>query len=226
MKDGLRLVPCCSFSPVEARHVITERAGVMTIPSGRSYTLLFGTGGTVGVRASGAEVKLRPNEALVIEPRGTGRLHVRHPGGAELYLVRFRWKETQAGSPRRLIEVPPHGTVSRPARLTHLLRMYTEKARHRGTSRTMLYHLLTLALWEIAHAARQGPAERPDQSLESIASRVDAFIAAHYHEQIGTPSIAHELRYNPGYLERAYRQERRISIRDALHARRIREARA
>jgi AraC-like DNA-binding protein len=226
VRDGLRLAFSCTFSSVEARHVITERAGTMTIPSGRSFTLLFCTGGTVAVRASGTEAKLRPNEALVIEPEGTGSLRVRHPGGAELYLVRFRWKGQQTGAPQRLIEVPRHGTVARPARLTHILRMYTEKARHRGTSRAMLYHLLALALWEISCPAGQAHVRQPVQSLESIASRVDAFIAAHYHEQIGTPEIARELRYNPGYLERVYRQERRISIRDSLHARRIREARA
>jgi YesN/AraC family two-component response regulator len=55
---------------------------------------------------------------------------------------------------------------------------------------------------------------------------VDAFIAAHYHETLSTPDIAAELRYNPDYLERAYRQERRMSIREAIHARRINEARA
>ncbi len=72
----------------------------------------------------------------------------------------------------------------------------------------------------------QGGANAREDGLESIASRVDAYIAAHYHEPIGTPDIAQELHYNPDYLERAYRSERRVSIREAIHVRRLREARA
>ncbi len=55
---------------------------------------------------------------------------------------------------------------------------------------------------------------------------MDVFIAAHYHEPLGTPDVARELHYNPDYLERAYHLERRMSIREAIHARRIKEARA
>jgi two-component system response regulator YesN len=69
-------------------------------------------------------------------------------------------------------------------------------------------------------------ADEREAGLESIASRVDAYIAAHYHQPIGTTDIARELRYNPDYLERAFRMERHTSIREAVHARRIKEARA
>jgi YesN/AraC family two-component response regulator len=68
--------------------------------------------------------------------------------------------------------------------------------------------------------------DESEAGRESIASRVDAYVAAHYHEPIGTTDIARELRYNPDYLERSFRLERRMSIREAVHARRIKEARA
>jgi len=96
-----------------------------------------------------------------------------------------------------------------------------------GTSTLILHHILVLALCELARSSRDGmlvPAREP--GLASIASRVDASIAAHYHETLSTPDIAAELRYNPDYLERAYRQERGMSIREAIHTRRINEARA
>jgi AraC-like DNA-binding protein len=86
---------------------------------------------------------------------------------------------------------------------------------------------MVLALCELARSSHveEGAAAR-EAGRESIASRVDAFIAAHYHEPVATPDIARELHYNADYLERAFRMERRMSIREAVHARRIKEARA
>jgi AraC-like DNA-binding protein len=94
-------------------------------------------------------------------------------------------------------------------------------------SRAILHHLVVLVLCELARSSRVGEtAEEKEAGLESIASRVDAYIAAHYHEPMGTPDIAHELHYNPDYLERAYRMERRKAIGEAIRIRRINEARA
>jgi AraC-like DNA-binding protein len=228
MRDGLRLVFGAGFSSVEACHQVAERSGKRTFPSGRSYSLIFSASGGLIVSTANAEIRLRAHDALVLEPRGSGAVSLRYSRGSELYLIRFRWDQWAGGHPRETIYVPMHTAVVRPARLTHVLRMYTERGKRRGASRSVLYHLLTLALAELARSSTEGIAAMPQQEpcRESIASRVDAFVAAHYHERIGTPEIAAELRYNPGYLEHAYRLERRMSIRDALHARRMREARA
>jgi YesN/AraC family two-component response regulator len=103
----------------------------------------------------------------------------------------------------------------------------TDEVRRPLPSRAVLHHLLVLALCEMALSAHVlDGAEEREAGRESIASRVDAYIAAHYHEPISTTDIARELRYNPDYLERAFRMERRMSIREAVHERRIKEARA
>ena len=242
MQDGLRLDFVRPFDPVEASHVLVEHPGTRVINPGGSVCLIFNAHGVLVVEDGGVERELQANAAFLLEPHGSGALRLTNRGETDFYLLRFRWAHGPGVHTGRVLQVPTHATVLRPARLTHLLRMYIEKAKGtgaapqnppparntaHGTSMLVLHHLLVLALCELARSSQDGmvvPAREP--GLANIASRVDAFIAAHYHESISTPDIAAELRYNPDYLERAYRQERGISIREAIHARRINEARA
>ena len=257
MTDGLRLDFIRPFEPVEATHVVAEHPGSRAIRPGSSVCLIFCVHGGLAVGDGRVERELKPNEALLRAPRRSGPVRLTNRGETDFYLLRFRWRQIEETQDERVLQVPPYATVLRPARLTHLLRMYIEKAKDESAStagapmrnsssapmrnpssapmrnpssapmRLMLHHLLVLALCELARSSQDGmlkPAREP--GLANIASRVDAFIAAHYHESISTPDIAAELRYNPDYLERAYRQERSMSIREAIHTRRINEARA
>lgn len=142
---------------------------------------------------------------------------------SEYYVVRFG---TGGGStrPDLGIESPTLCAVRRPDRLTYLLRRYLMLSR--GDRRYLqMSGLLVLILRELALSEISlecGP--HGEKVAETIASRIDAYIAAHFRERIGTPAIAAEMHYNPGYLERAYRRQRNLSIRDAIHLRRLREA--
>jgi AraC-like DNA-binding protein len=261
MGDGLKLDFIRPFEPVEASHVVAEHPGSRVVRPGSSVCLIFSVHGGLVVQDGRAELELQENAALLLAHRGAGTITLTNRCEADFYLLRFRWTQKAGAAAGQALQVPSHVTVLRPGRLTHLLRMYIEKAKGettgpnppstgvpvRGIPRTsmrnppstsmrnppstsmrlMLHHLLVLALCELARSSQEGipmPAREP--GLANIASRVDAFIAAHYHETLSTPDIAAELRYNPDYLERAYRQERRMSIREAIHARRINEARA
>ena len=227
MEDGLRLDFVRPFEPVEASHVLAERPGTRVIRQGGSVCLVFSAHGGLVVEDGRTAWELQANAALLLEPCASGPVRIVNRAESDFYVLRFRWAHTgvQHG---QVLQLPAHATVLRPARLTHLLGMYVEKAKGQGPAVALiLHHLLVLALCELARSSQDGmliPAREP--GLASIASRVDAFIAAHYHETISTPDIAAELRYNPDYLERSYRQERGISIREAIHTRRINEARA
>ena len=237
MQDGLRLEFIRPFEPVEASHILAEHPGTRVIRPGSSVCLIFNVHGGLVVEDGRVERELQPNVALLLEPCGSSPVRLTNRAETDFYLLRFRWAPTGAHT-AQVLQVPSHATVLRPARLTHLLRMYIEKAKRESTSvappnqpntssALILHHLLVLALCELARSSQDGmlmPAREP--GLASIASRVDAFVAAHYHETISTPDIAADLRYNPDYLERAYRQERGMSIREAIHTRRINEARA
>lgn len=225
MDEGLRLGCPAAFESVEADHFAVDRSGSVPLRVGRETVLLFNVHGTLDVRRDRTAITLRPNEALLAG--GLPEIDIGHSSAAEVYLLRFRRRPLPRGVPRRRVEVPDHVTVRRPARLTHLLRRLIDEVRLPKPSRAVLNHLVVLALCELAQSSTVGEAAAGTEAgLENIASRVDAFIAAHYHEPIGTPDIARELHYNPDYLERAYHLERRISIREAVHARRIKEARA
>ena len=232
MDECIRLGCTNAFEDVHADRLSVEPAGLTGLHAVHENVLLFVARGMVAVRGG----SVGPGEAYLV-PAFRGEIVLQRSPSSELYVLFFRQPPVRAAGSRRRVadaegwhhrlEIPDHVTVLRPARLTHLLRRLMDETRRPSPSRALLHHLVALALCELAHSSR--PSERREDretSLESIASRVDAYIAAHYHEPIGTPDIAAELHYNPDYLERAYHLERRISIREAVHDRRIKEVRA
>jgi len=226
MDERLPLGCEAAFEDVHAEHLSVQSPGIVALRTCGEGMLLFTVHGSVVVETRRGEVVLRPNEAFLCAP-ARAELGIRGVENAELYLLRFRQGRPRRGAPRIRLDVPDHVTVLRPGRLTSLLRRLVDEARQPAAARAVLHHLVVLALCELARSSLAGDAAQQKEAvLENIASRVDAFIAAHYHEPIGTPDIARELHYNPDYLERAYRSERRMSIREAIHARRIKEAAA
>ena len=227
MDECLRLGCRAAFEGVHAEHLVTERPAVVPVRGRGEGVLLFSVHGEIlAAPRPHAEVVLRCNEALLVAP-GRTPLAIRVSAPSEMYVVRFRQPHAGGGTPRARMEVPDHVTVQRPGRLTSLIRRLIDEARQPAPSRAVQHHLVVLALCELARSSRAEDHAQPREAvLENIASRVDAFVAAHYHKPIGTPDIARELHYNPDYLERAYRLERRVSIREAIHARRIKEASA
>jgi len=220
MRDELLFDFPRPFHPVQSEHVVCEREDRREIGRGRVTCLLFVVHGTVTAGTGESCMALTANEACILEPRDAV-VELRCARESELYLVRFRRPPGYAEIVGPGLAVPDRARVGAPGRLTHLLRLYIEEAHREKVSRLILHQILVLALSELAHDASM-PVRGP--CLESIASRVDAFVAAHYHQPLGTTAIARELRYNPYYLERAYHQERGKSIREAIHERRIKEA--
>jgi AraC-like DNA-binding protein len=225
MRDELLFGFSRPFHSIESHHVVSQDGGRREIPGGRGVCLLFSVHGSISARTREKRLVVSSNEACILEPRGGGGIELRYGEESEFYLVRFRRPPVTGASPRVEMEVPDHSRVQAPGRLTHLLHMYIEESRREKGSRLILHHLLVLALCELVRSVSAEAVDAAmEPGLESIASRVDAYVAAHYHEPIGTPGIARELRYNPYYLERAYHQERGKSIREAINERRIKEA--
>lgn len=225
MGDRLRLELPPPLDGIEASHVTSERDGARKVDLSRAACLLFCVQGTLEIRLKDGGVALRGLDAFLLAPEGAGGATLRCSAGTDYYLVRFHNPPLprQAAGPPLL--VPSDVVVRGSARLTHLLHLCTEEAKGERLTPLIQHHLVILALGEIARCARDGvggPAG--ERCVQSMASSVDAYIAAHYHEAISTPQIARQLHYNPSYLERAYRQECGSSIRGAINARRIREA--
>lgn len=227
MGDELLLKFERPFEITGSEHIFSEYAMSRGLPHPCALCLLFVVQGHLDLEVGGSHFTLGPAEAYLAEPLSRDLVRLSYGTDADFYLVQFRRPERSARVPRRRIEVPNHVATRNPGRLTDLLRMFMEQTRCPGPSRLVLHHLVVLMLCEMASSSFvRGETHRREDGRESMASRVDVYIAAHYHEPIGTADVAQALRYNPDYLERAYRMERRMSISQAIHARRIREARA
>jgi AraC-like DNA-binding protein len=215
------------FEIISAAHIASRYTAKEVIPRVSANSLLFVVEGHLDLDLGGKHLALERGEVLLAEPDAREPLTLSHGTDADFYLLQFVRTEVPVGFPRRMLEVPEHVAIRNQARLKHLFLMLLEAMRARTGARLILHYLVVLMLCEMASSSGvQGEMAARANRLESMASRVDACIAAHYHESIGTPEIAREFRYNPEYLERAYRTERHMSIREAIHIRRIREARA
>jgi AraC-like DNA-binding protein len=225
MSDQLNIAFTCPFRATDATHVAAEAGGTRTFAAGPSTSLLFIARGKLEVVSRDQRQSMGASDALFLPPDMLERLTLRYETDVEYYALRFRLARNR-GEVLEL-SVPELVTVPRPGRLTYILHRYMEEFAREQPSRLILYHLLVLALFELSHSCGKEAGIEPEAPcLETIASWVDAYIAAHYHEAIGTPDIASALRYNPDYLERAYHRKKGFSIREAIHQRRMKEAQA
>ncbi len=225
--NGLELGQAAALEPTGSLFVPAGSLETRTLRLTDSYLFVFVARGDIAVASEKSVTALSAREATLLHCEAPRTIVFHRGAGAEFYALKFKAAPHGARAAARPLTVPARGTVACPERLTDLLRRYMTEQRRRRSTPWALYNLLVLILCEFASAAGGSLEARPVSSgLETIASMVDAHIAAHYREPICTHDIARELRYSPGYLERAYRRERGISVRSAIHLRRIREARA
>jgi len=223
--SGLELGLACALEPTGALFVPAGPAGNQTLRLHDCCLFVFVAHGELEAVSGRSEKRLPAGHAALFQCDAGRAVVFHHDAGAEFYALKFK---VSPHLPRaRHLAMPARGKVDYPERLTDLLRRYVMEQRRRRPSLWALYNLLVLVLCEYAAAPGGSLEAKPACSgLEAIASMVDAYVAAHYREPLCANDIARELHYSPGYLERAYRRERGISVRSAIHLRRIREARA
>ncbi len=226
MGDELRVTFARPFEIVAFAHAREDCVTRRVVGRRGAFTFLFVAEGCLDLTLGKTPCTLRWGEAF-LAPSSESRT-LRLSGGREAgyFILQFRRNACAVGAPYRMLEIPDRAVLGNPGRMKDLLRLFAAAANWRPGSPLALQHLVVLMLCEMACSASRREAGMRADGLESVASRVDAYIAAHYHEHMGTPDIAREFRYNPDYLERVYREERHISIREAIHGRRIKEARA
>jgi AraC-like DNA-binding protein len=222
--SSLELGLACALEPTGALFVPAGSPGSQTLRMNDCCLFVFVAHGNLGAFWERSETRLSAGDAALLRCDAGRTVVFHHEACAEFYALKFK---VSARHPRAgHLVIPARGKVEYPERLTDLLRRFLTEQRRRASAWT-LYNLLVLILCEFTAAAGGSLEAKPACSgLGAIASMVDAYIAAHYRESICAGDIARELRYSPGYLERAYRRERGISVRSAIHLRRIREARA
>ncbi len=152
--------------------------------------LFFVAQGHVEIGAGKSRFALGPGEAFLAEPARRSIMDLSYETDADFYVIQFRRSPQPVEVARRTLEVPEHVATRNPGRLTHLLRMFMEEAHRAAPSSLVFHHLVVLMLCEMASSSRVSGAPRVrDVGPESLASHVDAYIAAHYHEQIRTRGL-------------------------------------
>lgn len=205
-------------------HIVSEYDSRRVFRRSGDLRLIFVARGQLDLESGGRHTTIGCSEVYVLDA-GVA-MSVSYAEGVELYIVRFRWTADD-GSAEEALRVPTRVRLLNGGPMTHLLRMFEGYRRRRRGSKQTLRYLTLLMLCELAHGAKAPEASSSaDEGLGIVASRVDAYIAAHYNRDIAAADIAAGLHYNPHYLEHLYRAERGIPIREAIHARRLLEARA
>lgn len=185
-----------------------------------SHELIFVRSGRLGMFEENEKFDLRPGQTLLLR---AGHRHggtADYPPDLSFYWVHFRLPPLARSRKRMLL--PRTATLSRPEVLTEYLRRYLDE-REEGLNTVTGGALLLLMFREVARASEQSSARGAGMVL---AERAWRYIVAHAHEPISTADVARRLRCNPDYLGRVFRAARGCSLVQAIHRRRIHEAKA
>lgn len=184
-----------------------------------STEIIFVTSGVLGMREERREFLVRPGQTLILHP---GRVHAGTlPHGSDLtgYWIHFRLnREGQRAARRPLFDVPQHGDVREPERMTELFRRYLEDQASGKQDRIQACLLILMMLAEIQ---RKPPEEG---RVATLAARAQRYIYEFFYQPIQTHTIARELKCNPDYLGRIYHASYGHSVTEGIHLRRIQVA--
>jgi AraC-like DNA-binding protein len=188
-----------------------------------TFELLFVNKGSLEIRQESRTFSLEQNQTFLLWPKEVHAIRIPEGQEVSFYWLLFNCHEERVPPGSERVTVPRVATVAEPERLLELLHRCLDDLRTDRLTTMMGYHLIGLILGEISRSTASRVVA--DGRIEDLVDRILVFIARHYDQQIGTSSIAHRLGYNADYLERVFRAARGISITEAIHRKRIKEAR-
>ena len=189
-----------------------------------SYELIVVLSGCLRLAEERSHFTLRAGDALILWP---GRMHgpvEDYPRDLSFYWLHFGVEPARLRTRRNdeWLEVPQHAHLLRPERMADLFRRFIDD-QETGCLRWLDAALmLMLMLGELCKAQELHEVSHQ----ERLADTVENYISSNVSRRLSTARIAAELRYNPDYLGRVFRASTGHSITDAIHRRKIKEARA
>jgi len=220
---------CLSFScPITSLNgglFVSTGQGGHSVRTIDSYELIFVCNGTLYLFEEHEHFALRAGQTLILRP-GVEHGGLR-PYEEDLTYFWVHFRLSRRGARRRmadLSDIPQTVTIRDPERFTELFRLYLSYQEAPVSDLDAQSYLIMLMLSEVSQS--KGPAEHPSSTEAVLVHHIDACIARHFNEAISTSVVAAELNYNPDYIERVYHRSAGVSITDAIHRRRIKEARA
>jgi AraC-like DNA-binding protein len=243
-----------TFDPSRAAILIPPYAGLFACPgTGRhvrrviqSHELIFVVSGALHIAEEGEEFVVHSDQVLMLR---AGREHYGtrpYPSDLKMFWINFSLPTGKATRRQPHVGLPRLTTLSQPDELTELF-LYLLRGRAFSATgdpppstkgrqqladtwpagdleRAAVGLGVTQMLCLVARAAQssgQLPAETPGLALAQKAAQ---FIASHARSAISTASVAEALDCNPDYLSRTFRKVHGYTLTDAIHRRRIYEA--
>ena len=212
-----------STVPVNGGLFISSGVGVHETRSLDTSELILVKTGTLELFEDEYTYHLSPGDTIILQ---AGRTH----GGAAPYQpdLSFYWlhfvyppEEKRRGA--ETLTVPTCTPIRDPERFIELFHIYLDDQETGRLTRHSSSLLLLLMLNEIGNTVSDKP-PTSEESCPTIVSRIERYIAAHYHEPIRTATIAASMKNNPDYIERVFHETRGYSITRAINRRRIRDA--
>lgn len=202
-----------------ARVVVTQHTPASLVPRHRhdSAFVTYVVQGTY-VERVGREHRVCERGALVLHPRGEE--HEDRFGESASTLVSAELDPAHAIA--RIIESSGGAPVIATNRLAAIGRTLIDELTLFDTATPLAVESLLLETAALITRERT----RLSQAVPSWLARVDEIIAGRFRERVSLSSIATELRLDPSYLARAYRQHRGTTIGATLRSFRLQAARA
>lgn len=185
-----------------------------------THELIFVTKGALSIIEGNRSFYVREGESLILWP------HRRHKAASPFEPdLRFYWLhfafQAQEGSDK--LNIAQHIRIKRPDHLTSLFRRFLDDQEGHALTQFSANLLVMLMLSEVADSSHSDVAS--DESASVLASRVKTIIRMHYHEKLNTSVIAEMLHRNPDYLGRVFKTIYGLTITDAIHQYRLKQAR-
>jgi AraC-like DNA-binding protein len=210
-----------TFMPPYAGLFICPGEGRHAARTMNSYELIFVRRGLLHIAEENERFVVKPNQVLLL------RKNMRHVGTraypAELTFYWLHFDTPRSRLPiTKLTALPRQTALSEPERLAELFQRFLHDRECGVLTPSTAGLLITLMLCEVAHAASPPHREPTGASLAAQAARI---VARHYRERLSTADVAELLRCNPDYLGRVFRVTYGYTVTDAIHRRRVFEAR-
>lgn len=211
--------------PVQASNAglfVSRGQGIHPDRTLQTFELIFVREGSLYLEEDGRSFEVRGGETLLLWPERRHR--GAQPFGAGLSFFWVHFSVQDLGSPENTFQVPQHARVARPDHLTLLFRRLIDDQESLGIQLLSASLTVLLMLHEVAASVQTPASVNPSRIL--LAGRADALIRARFHEPLSAAVLARELHCHPDYLGRVFRQTYRQTLTEAIHRRRLQQARA
>ncbi len=168
-----------------------------------SAELIFVSSGILGIQVDGQDFLVRRGEFLLIPPGIAHAGTKDYPPDLSFFWGHFYGMES--GFPLRML----HGKAARPERMAEYFRLLLSEQKEEQENRNTCDLLMELLLNEIRKTPRTFSQEESSSSQERkipLAEEAMRILKLRFREPLSTSLVARELRCNPDYLGRIFRQ--------------------